>query len=68
MFYRNEVWRHNPKEFSTHGRRALGFFFKGFPLGFAAFVATIGFEYAFISKDNHSHGHGDEAGAHGGHH
>ncbi|XP_053684526.1 NADH dehydrogenase [ubiquinone] 1 beta subcomplex subunit 3 [Sabethes cyaneus] len=65
---RNEVWRYNAKEWSTHRVRLVKFLFKGFPLGFAAFVATIGIEYA-LGVDYHAHpahDHGSEGG-HGGH-
>ncbi|XP_035901148.1 NADH dehydrogenase [ubiquinone] 1 beta subcomplex subunit 3 [Anopheles stephensi] len=72
---RNEVWRYNVKQFSTHRSRLVTFLFKGFPLGFAAFVATIGVEYA-LGIDYHGghghgdggHGHGDEKGHGSGHH
>uniref|UniRef100_A0A182MYS8 Protein aurora borealis n=1 Tax=Anopheles dirus TaxID=7168 RepID=A0A182MYS8_9DIPT len=71
---RNEVWRYNVKQFSTHRSRLVTFLFKGFPLGFAAFVATIGVEYA-LGVDYHGghghgngHGHGDEKGHGSGHH
>uniref|UniRef100_A0A182PJE9 Protein aurora borealis n=1 Tax=Anopheles epiroticus TaxID=199890 RepID=A0A182PJE9_9DIPT len=67
---RNEVWRYNVKQFSTHRSRLITFLFKGFPLGFAAFVATIGVEYA-LGVDYHAHGghdHGDEKGHGSGHH
>ncbi|KAL9703735.1 hypothetical protein quinque_007253 [Culex quinquefasciatus] len=45
---------------------------EGFPLGFAAFVATIGVEFA-LGIDYHGHGHGDHGSGHGddkhgGHH
>ncbi|EDS39547.1 conserved hypothetical protein [Culex quinquefasciatus] len=69
---RNEVWRYNPTHFSTHRSRLINFLFKGFPLGFAAFVATIGVEFA-LGIDYHGHGHGDHGSGHGdekhgGHH
>uniref|UniRef100_A0A182JK70 Protein aurora borealis n=2 Tax=Anopheles atroparvus TaxID=41427 RepID=A0A182JK70_ANOAO len=72
---RNEVWRYNVKQFSTHRSRLITFLFKGFPVGFAAFVATIGLEYA-LGVDYHGghghgdngHGHGDEKGHGSGHH
>lgn len=60
---RNEVWRYNVQQFSTHRTRLITFLFKGFPLGFAAFVATIGVEFA-LGVDYHGHGshaeHGDD--------
>ena len=43
---RNEVWRYNLTHFSSHCSRLVNFLFKGFPLGFSAFVATIGVEFA----------------------
>ncbi|CAD7089364.1 unnamed protein product [Hermetia illucens] len=58
---RNEVWRYDPKHHSTHSKRLIKFMFRGFPLGFAAFLATIGVEYA-LKGDDHGHGH------HGGDH
>lgn len=59
LYCRNEIWRYNKKEFSTHNRRLVGFLFRGFRLGFAAFVATIGIEYAFFNDKHGGHGHDD---------
>jgi NADH dehydrogenase (ubiquinone) 1 beta subcomplex subunit 3 len=76
---RNEVWRYNVKHFGTHRSRLLTLLFRGFPLGLAAFGATIAAEYAFGIDfhgshhaqytiggqvfGGHDHGHHDE-----GHH
>uniref|UniRef100_A0A336MCG7 NADH dehydrogenase [ubiquinone] 1 beta subcomplex subunit 3 n=2 Tax=Culicoides sonorensis TaxID=179676 RepID=A0A336MCG7_CULSO len=62
---RNEVWRHDTKQFGTKGRRLATCFFRGFPLGLAAFLVTIGIEQALnipwqASRPGHEHhGHGD---------
>jgi len=63
---RNEVWRYNVKEFSTHRVRLLKFLFRGFPLGLAAAAATIAYETAF-ADDSHGHGHGNESHGNGNH-
>lgn len=53
------MWRYNPKEFLTHSQRFKGFFFRGFGLGFAAFLVTIAGEamYAKAYPSEHEHGH-----------
>lgn len=63
MIHRNEVWRYDVKQFSTHGKRAAKFFLRGVPLGIALTAATIAVEFALKENDSHGHGHGD-----GGHH
>ncbi|XP_050499308.1 NADH dehydrogenase [ubiquinone] 1 beta subcomplex subunit 3 [Diabrotica virgifera virgifera] len=57
---RNEVWRYNPKEFGTHSSRLNTLVFRGFKLGFGAFVATvIGTAiYDKMNPSDHGHGHG----------
>lgn len=71
--FRNEVWRYDRKVFGTHRQRIVTFLFRGFPLGFAATVATICAEKALgidwhdprgLHKGEHGHGHGDEDGGH----
>jgi len=57
---RNEVWRYDRKQFGTKGRRIYYAFFRGFPIGFAAFLTTLGVEYAFnipwhASRPGHEH-------------
>uniref|UniRef100_A0A0K8TNQ9 NADH dehydrogenase [ubiquinone] 1 beta subcomplex subunit 3 n=1 Tax=Tabanus bromius TaxID=304241 RepID=A0A0K8TNQ9_TABBR len=54
---RNEVWRYDPKHFGTHRSRLINFLFRGFPYGFAAFVLTIGAEFALSRGKGHGHGH-----------
>lgn len=61
LFDRNEVWRYDQKIWGNRRTRIIRFLFRGFPLGFAAFVATCGVEYSLGMYDNHGHG------AHGGH-
>lgn len=56
---RNEVWRYNG-QFGKSSQRLAMCFFRGFPLGFAAFLATLGVEYAFGipwmgSRPGHEH-------------
>lgn len=66
FIFRNEAWRYNPKVFGTHNQRLMKVLFRGFPVGFAAFVVTLGIEQA-IGMDwhdprglhGHGHGHGD---------
>lgn len=71
--FRNEAWRYE-KIFGTHRQRLIKTLFRGFPLGFAAFVATLGIEAAFgidwhDPRGLHKHGHGHaEHGEEGGHH
>ncbi|XP_055705042.1 NADH dehydrogenase [ubiquinone] 1 beta subcomplex subunit 3 [Phlebotomus papatasi] len=65
---RNEVWRYDVKQFGTHRQRLMSVLFRGFGIGFAAFLATIGIEKAFNidytgGRHAHGHGHGEE-----GHH
>lgn len=43
---RNDGWCYNVKQFVTHRSRLILLLFKGFPQGFAAFVTTIGVEFA----------------------
>ena len=64
LFFRNEVWRYNGKEFSTHGARLRSLVFRGFKYGAGAFLITILLESAYdkMNPDIHGHGHG------GGHH
>lgn len=63
---RNEVWRYNPQQFSTHANRARKFFLRGFGIGFAAFLVTIGIEhltgydYSHGNYQGHGHGHGHD--------
>uniref|UniRef100_U5ERX7 NADH dehydrogenase [ubiquinone] 1 beta subcomplex subunit 3 n=1 Tax=Corethrella appendiculata TaxID=1370023 RepID=U5ERX7_9DIPT len=65
---RNEVWRYNVKEFGTHRGRLMQVLFRGLPLGFAAFVATIAIEKA-LGIDYHAPVPGHEGHGHGhGHH
>lgn len=54
---RNEVWRYNPKYFGTERSRIMTTFFRGFKVGFAAFVATAVISYAY-EKANPSEHHG----------
>ncbi|XP_056632658.1 NADH dehydrogenase [ubiquinone] 1 beta subcomplex subunit 3 [Diorhabda sublineata] len=56
---RNEVWRYNPKEFGTESTRFKSLFFRGFKLGFGAFVLTvIGTTiYDKMYPSKHGHGH-----------
>lgn len=66
-YHRNEAWRYEPKQFGTHSARLNTFLFRGIGIGFAAFLVTIGVEYALgIGKGQgghgHGHGHGDEHG------
>lgn len=58
---RNEVWRFNTKDFGTFNNRVYLSVFRGFKVGFAAFVATALITYAY-EKANPSEHHG------GGHH
>lgn len=57
--FRNEVWRFNPQEFSTHGKRFRSLFFRGFPIGFGAFVLTIIAEKMLVKPHGSEHGHED---------
>lgn len=59
---RNEVWRYSAKEFGTQGERIYLTFFRGFKLGFAAFVATMVGTYAYdkLYPPKHGHGHEDD--------
>lgn len=66
LFSRNEVWRYDTKVWGHRRIRIIKFLFRGFPLGLAAFGATVGVEYALGVYDN-PHGHGDGHGAHGAH-
>ena len=61
FIFRNEVWRYNVKAHGSHRSRILGFFFRGLPLGIAAFAATIAAEKAFDIDF-----HGDHMAKHGG--
>ncbi|GJQ78292.1 hypothetical protein Trydic_g22133 [Trypoxylus dichotomus] len=56
---RNEVWRYNPKEFGTETSRLKKALFRGFRVGFAAFVVTIVGTaiYDKMSPSQHHHGH-----------
>lgn len=63
---RNEVWRYDVKQFSTHGKRVAKFMLRGLPLGAALTAGTIGLELAF--GIGQSHGHDDHGHAEGGHH
>ncbi|XP_014272905.1 NADH dehydrogenase [ubiquinone] 1 beta subcomplex subunit 3 [Halyomorpha halys] len=66
---RNEVWRFLPSEWGTHRQRLLTFFFRGFPLGFGAFLATIALEAASkLTKGSGEGGHGGGGHGGGGHH
>lgn len=63
---RNEVWRYNVKEFSTHRARLVKFMFRGLPLGAALAAGTIAVEFALGSpflSGGHGHGHHDEHGS-----
>lgn len=56
---RNEVWRYNG-QFGTKGARFAKIFTRGLPYGFAAFLVTLGIEYAFDipwqgSRPGHEH-------------
>lgn len=59
------MWRHDPKQFGTRGKRLALCFFRGFPLGVAAFLVTLGIEKAFnipwqgVRPGHEHHGHGD---------
>ncbi|XP_072948205.1 NADH dehydrogenase [ubiquinone] 1 beta subcomplex subunit 3 [Epargyreus clarus] len=53
---RNETWRYHPG-FGTRFQRARKVFFRGFPLGLALTVATVGLRKMFGSDDHHGHGH-----------
>lgn len=66
---RNEVWRYDVKSFGTHRTRVIKFFFRGFPLGVAAFAATILAEQA-LGVDWHGGHHADhgDSGHGAGHH
>ncbi|CAG9858333.1 unnamed protein product [Phyllotreta striolata] len=57
---RNEVWRYNTKEFSTHHDMLKKLMFRGFKLGLAATVVTVlgTAIYDKIFPDEHHH-HGD---------
>ncbi|CAH1405663.1 unnamed protein product [Nezara viridula] len=63
---RNEVWRFRECEWGTTRQGLMTFFFRGFPLGFAAFLATIALEGAV--KYMRSRGGGGDGGHHGGGH
>ncbi|XP_063708273.1 NADH dehydrogenase [ubiquinone] 1 beta subcomplex subunit 3 [Culicoides brevitarsis] len=59
---RNEVWRHDVKQFSTQGKRFALCFVRGAPIGIAAFLITLGIEKAFNipwagSRPGHEHHH-----------
>ncbi|XP_037951680.1 NADH dehydrogenase [ubiquinone] 1 beta subcomplex subunit 3 [Teleopsis dalmanni] len=57
---RNEVWRYDEKQWGKGpGTRFGRLFFRGFIWGFAAFVVTIGAEYALGMNKGHGHGHGN---------
>ena len=58
--FRNEAWRYQPV-FGTHRQRLMTLLFRGLPLGFGLFLATIGAEKA-LGIDWH-----DPRGIHGGH-
>lgn len=68
---RNEVWRYDQKVFGTHWGRFRTSLFRGFGLGVAMFLVTIGVEKAFnidYTGGRHhghgGHGHGDADGHH----
>lgn len=53
----------------THRQKLIKLLFRGFPVGFAAFVATIAIEKAVgidwhDPRGIHKHGHGEEGGHH----
>ncbi|XP_013197545.2 NADH dehydrogenase [ubiquinone] 1 beta subcomplex subunit 3 [Amyelois transitella] len=52
---RNEAWRYDPG-WGTRLQRARKFFFKGFSIGLALTVVTVGLEKAFGGDDGHGHG------------
>ena len=62
---RNHVWRYNPK-FGTERQRWTTMLFRGWKVGLAAFLLTIGAEKAFgitYGAGEHHDDHGE-----GGHH
>lgn len=63
---RNEVWRYNVKEFGTESSRLKLVFFRGFKLGFGAFLLTIAGTALYDKMYPSEHGHGDHG--HGGSH
>lgn len=56
IFYRNEVWRYDVKQFSTHRARFVKYFFRGLPLGAALTAVTVALEFALSKDDGHGHG------------
>lgn len=58
LFFRNEVWRYNVKEFSTHNARLKALVFRGFKYGFGAFLITTLLETAYDKMYPDTHGHG----------
>ncbi|KAF2897779.1 hypothetical protein ILUMI_08410 [Ignelater luminosus] len=57
---RNEVWRFNPKAFGTEKSRIITTVFRGFRVGFVAFVLTVLGTAAYdkMNPPKHGHGHG----------
>ncbi|XP_012285004.1 NADH dehydrogenase [ubiquinone] 1 beta subcomplex subunit 3 [Orussus abietinus] len=56
---RNEVWRYT-KDWGTSRSRGFEFFTRGLKFGFAAFLVTIGIEYALgLNGDKHHGEHGE---------
>lgn len=66
---RNHVWKFNPK-YGTITSRWIEMIFRGFRVGFAAFLVTLAVERALGIKDYHGHVHHDEehGEGHEGHH
>lgn len=62
---RNEVWRHDPRMWGTEKSRLRLLFFRGFKVGFTAFLITIAgtaiYDRIYPSEHN---GHGHEGGHH----
>ncbi|XP_043284659.1 NADH dehydrogenase [ubiquinone] 1 beta subcomplex subunit 3 isoform X2 [Venturia canescens] len=66
---RNHIWKYHPK-YGTITSRWFTMLFRGFRVGLAAFIVTLGVERALGIKDYHPHGHDDEehGEGHGEHH
>ncbi|CAH1117135.1 unnamed protein product [Phaedon cochleariae] len=54
---RNEVWRYDPKYWSTEKIMLKKVFFRGFRYGFAAFVLTVGGTAIYDRIYPSEHGH-----------